>query len=72
MGIIAATGLAQNFAAVNSLITSGIQQGHMKMHLNNLLNFLKANETERQLAEEYFKNKKVSFSELKKLLNRES
>jgi hydroxymethylglutaryl-CoA reductase len=72
MGIIAATGLAQNFAAVNSLITSGIQQGHMKMHLNNLLNFLKANEAERQLAEDYFKDKKVSFSELKKLLKRDS
>ena len=30
---IVAVGLAQNFAALRSLITSGIQQGHMKMHL---------------------------------------
>ena len=31
-------GLAQNFAAIRSLITSGIQKGHMKMHLLNILN----------------------------------
>jgi len=33
MSIIAATGLAQNFAAIRSLTTTGIQKGHMKMHL---------------------------------------
>ena len=38
MEIVAAAGLAQNFAAVRSLITSGIQNGHMKMHLLNILN----------------------------------
>jgi hydroxymethylglutaryl-CoA reductase len=37
MGVIAAVGLAQNFAAVKSLVTSGIQKGHMKMHLKNIL-----------------------------------
>ena len=31
MSIICVSGLAQNFAAVRSLITSGIQKGHMKM-----------------------------------------
>ncbi len=70
MQIIAAAGLAQNFAAINSLITSGIQRGHMKMHLNNLLNFLNATEEERLKAQAYFKDKKVSFSDLKKILNR--
>ncbi len=70
MQIIAAAGLAQNFAAVNSLITDGIQKGHMKMHLNNLLNFIKADEKERQVAYAYFQNNKVSFAALKKLLNR--
>src|SRR5690606_15031082 len=38
MQIIAVVGLAQNFAAVKSLITTGIQHGHMKMHLKNILN----------------------------------
>ena len=70
MQIVAAAGLAQNFAAVNSLITDGIQKGHMKMHLNNLLNFLKATPEERQRAEKYFVSKKVSFKALKKLLGR--
>ncbi len=70
MKIVASAGLAQNFAAINSLITSGIQKGHMKMHLNNLLNFLNANEQERQKAISYFSDKKVNFNELKKILNR--
>ena len=70
MQIIASVGLAQNFAAVNSLITSGIQKGHMKMHLNNLLTFLQASPEERQRAELYFADKKVSFKALKDLLGR--
>ena len=37
MKIICSVGLAQNFAAVKSLVTTGIQKGHMKMHLINLL-----------------------------------
>ena len=40
MKIIAVSGLAQNFAAIKSLITTGIQKGHMKMHLSNILNAL--------------------------------
>ena len=71
MQIIAASGLAQNFAAVNSLITDGIQKGHMKMHLNNLLTFLKATPKERQKANIYFADKKVSFKALKDLLGRD-
>ena len=31
-GVIAATGLAQNFAAMRALATEGIQKGHMKLH----------------------------------------
>jgi hydroxymethylglutaryl-CoA reductase len=30
--LMAAVGLAQNFAAINALATSGIQDGHMRMH----------------------------------------
>ena len=35
-GIMAATGLAQNFAALSALATSGIQAGHMKLHARSL------------------------------------
>ena len=46
MKIIAAVGLAQNFGAVRSLVTTGIQKGHMKMHLLNILNQLGASKEE--------------------------
>jgi hydroxymethylglutaryl-CoA reductase len=62
MEIVAATGLAQNFAAVRSLITTGIQQGHMKMHLKNILIHLKATEEEITKAYQFFEDKVVSFS----------
>jgi hydroxymethylglutaryl-CoA reductase len=60
MEITAAAGLANTFSAVKALTTSGIQKGHMRFHLNNILNALNANEKQKVLATEYFKNKKVS------------
>ena len=60
MEIIAAAGLAQNFSALKSLITTGIQKGHMKMHLHNILNQLNANDTQKIAAINYFKNEQVS------------
>ena len=68
MEIIAATGLAQNFAAVRSLVTTGIQQGHMKMHLLNILNHLGATEAEMLETATYFKDKVVSFSAVREFL----
>ena len=62
MEVVAVAGLAQNFAALRSLITSGIQKGHMKMHLMNILNQFKASQTEKQQLIAYFKNHTVSFS----------
>lgn len=62
MQIIAVAGLAQNFAAVKSLITTGIQQGHMKMHLMNILNQLLASDAEKEKAIEHFKTNPVSHS----------
>lgn len=47
MQIIAVAGLAQNFAAVKSLVTTGIQQGHMKMHLLNILKQYQATDKEK-------------------------
>jgi len=70
MRIVASLGLAQNFAAINSLITGGIQKGHMKMHLNNLLQLLQATPDERQKAIAYFADKKVNFNELKRILDK--
>jgi len=60
--LAAVAGLAQNFAAINALITSGIQKGHMKMHLLNILNQFNANESEKVQMIEYFKHNTVTFS----------
>ncbi|MEZ4925019.1 MAG: hydroxymethylglutaryl-CoA reductase, degradative [Saprospiraceae bacterium] len=62
MCIAASVGLAQNFAAVRSLITTGIQKGHMKMHLTNILNHLEATEEEMTSALSHFEHQTVSFS----------
>ncbi len=68
MQITASVGLAQNYGALRSLITSGIQKGHMKMHLINILNSLEASESEKKLAIEYFKNEIVSNSNVQNYL----
>ncbi len=68
MQIIASTGLAQNFAALRSLVTTGIQKGHMKMHLQNILIELGANEQEKKQVVVYFQDKVVSFSAVRSYL----
>ncbi len=68
MQVIAVTGLAQNFAAVRSLVTTGIQQGHMKMHLANILNHLEATEKEATETLVYFADKLVSFTAVKEFV----
>jgi len=60
MEIMAVGGLAQNFAAVRSLVTTGIQKGHMKMHLLNILNQFEATKNQKEAAVEYFKNEVVT------------
>ena len=62
MKIVAVAGLAQNFAAIRSLVTSGIQKGHMKMHLMNILNSLDSTVAEKEKAVEHFKTNPVSHS----------
>jgi hydroxymethylglutaryl-CoA reductase len=62
MQVIAVAGLAQNFAAVSSLVTTGIQKGHMKMHLMNILNQLGANTTEKNKLIVHFKTNTVTHS----------
>ena len=62
MKIVAVAGLAQNFAALRSLVTTGIQKGHMKMHLMNMLNQLEVSNQEREQTITYFENKTISYS----------
>jgi hydroxymethylglutaryl-CoA reductase len=69
MKIIATIGLAQNFAALKSLVTTGIQKGHMKMHLLNILNHLEASENETELTVAHFAEKAVSFSGVRTFLD---
>lgn len=70
MQIVAVAGLAQNFAALRSLTTTGIQQGHMKMHLMNILNQFEANDEEKRLLTEHFKTNTVMHSAVVEALNK--
>ncbi len=65
MQIVAVAGLAQNFAAIRSLVTTGIQKGHMKMHLLNLLNQMGATESEKRRLVDHFNDKTVSTAAVK-------
>lgn len=69
MKIIAVAGLAQNFAALKALTTSGIQQGHMKMHLMNILNQLEANVHEKEIITKNFENATISHDAIAKALH---
>ncbi len=68
MEVMAVAGLAQNFGAVNSLITTGIQKGHMKMHLLNILNQHNANEDEKNTIVKHFEKNTITHSEVIKQL----
>ena len=70
MNIICCVGLAQNFAAVKSLVTSGIQKGHMKMHLINLLIKQNASKDQIDKSEEYFRDKDINSQSVKDFLNK--
>ncbi|WP_432411806.1 hydroxymethylglutaryl-CoA reductase, degradative [Rasiella sp. SM2506] len=65
---VAVAGLAQNFAAIKSLVTVGIQKGHMKMHLMNILNQLGASSAEKEKARIYFKENSVSHSAVERFV----
>lgn len=63
--IIAAVGLVQNLGAIKALCTDGIIQGHMKLHIDNLLLVAGANEKEMPVLKERLQewldiNKRVS------------
>ncbi len=71
MSVIATIGLAQNFSALRSLVTTGIQQGHMKMHLTNILHQYQATGDEASKAISFFSDKTVSVSAVRIFLEEE-
>lgn len=69
MMIMAAVGLAQNFGAVKSLVTTGIQKGHMKLHLLNIMGQLGATAEQVEDGKQYFADKVVSYTAVRNFLN---
>jgi hydroxymethylglutaryl-CoA reductase len=69
MQVMASVGLAQNFGAVKSLVTTGIQKGHMKLHLLNIFNQLGATPEQVEKGKEYFSDKIVSFTAVRSFLD---
>ena len=68
MMIAATMGLANNYAAVKSLTTKGIQQGHMKMHLANILNQMNATDEEKTAVLVHFKDVTVTYAGVEEFL----
>ena len=68
MQIMSAVGLANHFSAIKSLITTGIQSGHMRLHLSNILTGLMASGKEKTMALKYFRNKQISYKQVENFL----
>ncbi len=68
MQCMAAAGLASNWSAVKALVSGGIQKGHMKMHLGNILNSFGLTNEQKQAARLYFQNREVSYAEVEHYL----
>ena len=62
MMVLAAAGLASNFGAIKALVSGGIQEGHMKLHLSNIMNQLQIPEECTFKIQQHFQDKTVSFS----------
>jgi len=65
MMYLAVAGLASNFVALKALVSGGIQEGHMKLHLSNIMNRLQIPEEKRFIIQQYFQDKTVSWSAVK-------
>jgi len=70
MQIIAVAGLAQNFAALRALTTTGIQKGHMKMHLTNIIKQLGASDEEKEFLINYFENNTITHNAVVEAYNK--
>ena len=67
--VIAAVGLAQNFAALRALATEGIQRGHMSLHARNIAATVgAAGEEIDRVAEILVKERKVRMDRAKEVL----
>ena len=67
--VIAAVGLAQNFAALRALATEGIQRGHMELHARNIAMMVGAvGEEVDKVAEVLVKERKVRMDRAKEVL----
>ena len=71
--IIVAVGLIQNLGAISTLVTTGIVSGHMKLHASNLAlqvgaEKLEVNQVKQELKKILSKNKKVSATDAKNIL----
>lgn len=60
MQIAVALGMANHFSAITALITTGIQAGHMKMHLSKILKHLKVTNIEYEQAVAHFANANIN------------
>jgi hydroxymethylglutaryl-CoA reductase len=68
--VLAAVGLAQNFAALKALSTEGIQRGHMELHAKNVAVMAGAREDEvSKIADTLVKEKNVRVDRAKELLS---
>jgi len=71
--VCASVGLVQNLAAMRALTEEGIVKGHMKLHIDNLLNAIGATPAEQKalkpLAEQFLQEKnKITQSDMSQLL----
>ena len=69
-----ALGLVQNLAALRALVTEGVIEGHMKLHIKNLVLKIGATKDEQILLEQHLEKvlkqtKRISFSQALKDLN---
>jgi hydroxymethylglutaryl-CoA reductase len=69
-GVIAATGLAQNFSALMALTTEGIQKGHMKLHARNIASAAGATQEQvDKIVQKMVKENNISLNRAKELLD---
>ncbi|MDF1647004.1 MAG: hydroxymethylglutaryl-CoA reductase, degradative [Legionellaceae bacterium] len=71
--VLAAVGLVQNLGALNAMCTEGIIQGHMKLHIDNLMMVAGANDAELPVLKKHLKHwltvhRRVSLKQAKALL----
>ncbi len=67
--VLAAVGLAQNFAALKALVSEGIQEGHMKLHARNIASMAGAEgELVDSVAERMIEEDKISADRAEEIL----